>query len=69
MLECECTTLTPVHVYELRRLTRVCRCALLSSLDEWLEFSSMLSSLSREEFDAVIGRYIEGVRKEIGAGK
>jgi hypothetical protein len=56
-------------VYELRRLTRVCRCALLSSLDEWLEFSSMLSSLSREEFDAVIGRYIEGVRKEIGAGK
>ncbi len=42
------------------------RCA--CSLDEWLEFSSMLGSLSVVEFDNVIGRYIEGVRKEL-AGK
>ena len=35
-------------------------------MDEWLEFSSMLGSLSVAEFDAVIGRYIDGVRRELG---
>ena len=32
------------------------------SLDEWLDFSSMLARLSPEEFDVVIGGYISEVK-------
>ena len=38
-------------------------CLTRCSLDEWLEFSTMLGTLSVAEFDGVMDRYLEVVRR------